>query len=72
MACLGMREIVSQKAAGSQIHLLPGRGCSDGPELCVGRRQSGWVSVGEETRARKSKGVCQSHRVGECWKSDLN
>lgn len=43
MACLGVRE--TQKAAGSQILLLPGRGCSGQPKLSRGRRQSGWVAL---------------------------
>ena len=47
MACLGAREIFSQRAVGSQIRLLPGRGCSDWPELRVDRRQSKWVALWE-------------------------
>ena len=47
MACLGAREIFSQRAVGSQLRLLPGRGCSDWPELRVDRRQSGWVVLWE-------------------------
>lgn len=35
MACLGAREIVSQKPVGSRICLVPGRGCSDGHTLWV-------------------------------------
>lgn len=59
MGCLGVREILSQQAVGSQVPLLPARGCSDQPKL-----STGGGSVGQETRAPKSKEVCQGQRVG--------
>lgn len=44
--------------------LAPGRGCSDQPELCGQEAERVGVSVGQETRAPKPKGVCQGQRVG--------
>lgn len=69
MGCLGVREILSQQAVGSQVPLLPARGCSDQPKLSTG----GWLcgTGNQGTQVKRSLPRSEGGLVAELDLSNL-